>query len=138
MQPVLPPITAADWEVLRARLHTLSAPDEIDDLIDSVRETFFASSPSVAASAYLRDALNRAGSALTIRSAALALALAASPTDSVAVDALVGMYKRFASDVFLAPVLVDALGLLALRSPLGRIELSSLRLRLHLEDNRYL
>lgn len=53
-------------------------------------------------------------------------------------DGLLAAFNRFVHHPFLAPALLDVLGLLALRSSLARAELSSQLLRLRPTDPRYL
>ena len=85
---------------------------------------------------------NEDADALDVRSAALDLAVYAEPTDDVTVDALVDCYKRCDANAFLAPALLEALGLFAERSSIARAELQRLLVRIPLgleadPDERY-
>jgi hypothetical protein len=126
-----------DWAAASAQLRTAEAGDTADDLIDALTEAVFAGEVGGEAVPCLIDALDRARSELSLRSAALALA-AVAQDDPGAVDALVAASGRVAQHPFLAPALLEALGLLALQSPLALAELSALLLRLCPADSRYL
>jgi hypothetical protein len=69
-------------------------------------------------------------SAFDRRSAALELAGLAPADDFSAVDVLAHAYKHHGDDTFLAPAIIDALGVLATRSAAARAELSSLLVRM--------
>jgi len=127
-----------DWAAASAHLRAAEAGDAADDLIDALTEAVFASAAGAEAAPCLIDAVLRARSELSLRSAALALAAVAPQDDPAAADALVAAFGWVAQHPFLAPALLEALGLLALRSPLARAQLSVLLLRLHPADSRYL
>ncbi len=127
-----------DWAAASARLRAAESGDAADDLIDALAEAVFAGGAGAEAVPFLIDAVDRARSDLSLRSAALALVTVAPHDDPGAADALVAAFGRVAQHPFLAPALLEALGLLALRNPLARAQLSALLLRLRPTDSRYL
>ncbi|MBI3910681.1 MAG: hypothetical protein HY320_07085, partial [Armatimonadetes bacterium] len=129
---------AIDWPAAQRQLRTAPDGDQADDLIDALTDAVFAGAGTAEAAPVLAQAVQRAHSEFSLRSAALALSVTASADDANAVDALVAAYRRAAEHSFLAPSLLEALGLLAPRSPLARAQLTALLLRLHAEDSRYL
>jgi hypothetical protein len=94
-------------------------------------------SPSQKAAAACRVAVGVAYGTLTRRSISFALALTAAESDDQAVDSLLKAYHA-AGDVFLASSLLEAIGLLAERSPLARSELLSVLYRLKPTDDSHL
>lgn len=87
-------------------------------IFDALTEAVSASTAGAAEAApCLIDAVLRARSELSLRSAALALAAVASQDDLAAADALVAAFGRVARRPFLAPALLETLGLLPLRKP---------------------
>ena len=132
-QNALPP-----WEEVEAYLRTLEPASATDDYIDELAERVFDAPNMPQASQALVVALDRAQSSLTRRSIALALALSAASESRQAVDALIAAYRQCDGDAFLAPSLLEALGVLALHNPLARAETVATLLRLDLNDSRYL
>lgn len=130
--------TRIDWAAAYELLRSADAGDATDDLIDAMTDAVFAGDTGVGAKFCLTVAVGRARSDLSLRSAALALALTADAGDIEALDALVAAYKRVGEHPFLAPAMLEALGLLALHSPLTRAQLSVLLLRMCPQDPRYL
>ncbi len=127
-----------EWAQIGERLRNSVPGNTIDDLIDTMTEAVFAGKGSVGTAECLTAALMLARSDLSLRSAALALAISAPDGDTVAVDTLVATFGRVANYPFLAPALLEALGLLAMRNPHARAQLCVLLLRLHTGDSRYL
>lgn len=127
-----------DWAAASAQLRATEQGDAADDLIDALSEAVFAGDAGEESVNCLIDAVLHARSELSLRSAALALAAIAPQDDPGAADALVAVFGRVVQHPFLAPALLEALGLLALRSPLARVQLSALLLRLRPADSRYL
>lgn len=132
-QDVIPP-----WEEVEAYLRTIEPGSATDDYIDELAERVFDVPNVLQAAQALIVALDRAQSSLTQRSIALALALCAPLESTQAVDALVAAYRQGIQDPFLAPSLLEALSILALRNPLARAEIAAALLRLDLNDSRYL
>jgi hypothetical protein len=114
------------------------ADKETDDSIDALTNRVFAGDVSVEAIPFLIEAVGRAKSELSLRSAALALAVIAPDGTAGAADALLGAFSKMREHPFLAPALLEAIGLLAMRSPLARAQVSLLLLRLDVGDMRYL
>ena len=132
-QDAMPP-----WEEVEAYLRAIEPGSATDDYIDELAERIFDVPAVPQAAQALIVALDRAQSSLTRRSIALALALCAASESRQAVDALVAAYRQCIGDSFLAPALLEALGILALRNPLARAETAAALLRLDLNDSRYL
>jgi hypothetical protein len=132
------PEVRIDWAALEAQLGGTLDREELDDLIDELTDRVFRTGGSPAATPCLIKCARRASSPLSLRSAALALAISAPADDAVPVDVIADAYRAAAAHSFLAPSLLDALGLLALRSSLARAELSALLLRLRRDDSRHL
>ncbi len=128
---------ARDWPQQAALLDTAEPGDETDESIDELADAALAFPTPDAAPVFV-CAIAKALHPMTCRSAALALALCAAPDDSTAVDALVSAYRRGITDAYLGPALLEALGLLALRHPLGRTEASGALLRLTPDDTCFL
>ncbi len=132
-QDVIPP-----WEEVEAYLRTIEPGSATDDYIDELAERVFDVPNVPQAAQALIVALDRAQSSLTRRSIAFALALCAPLENTQAVDALVAVYRQCIQDPFLAPSLLEALSILALRNPLARAEIAAVLLRLDLNASRYL
>ncbi|MGE0538805.1 MAG: hypothetical protein AB7R89_01310 [Dehalococcoidia bacterium] len=128
---------AVDWAAVHGHLRAAPEGDEVDDLIDALTEEVFEGNVTVEAMPCLVDAVRRACSDLSRRSAALALSIAAPADDAGAVETLVDTHRRAAGHPFLEAALLDALGLFAVRSPLARAHLSALLLGLRAEGPRY-
>jgi len=126
------------WEEVEAYLRATEPGSSIDHYIDDLAERVFAAPNIPQATQALVVALGHAQSSLTRRSVALALALCAASESSQAVDALVVAYRQCNGDPFLAPSLLDALSILALRTPLARAETTAALLRLNFSDSRHL
>lgn len=129
---------SVDWAKTAELIRSAEAGDSTDDMIDAMTEAIFAGDGSKEAGECLTAAVRLARSELSLRSAALCLAITAPIEDTAAVDSLVASYKHVVDNPFLAPSLLEALGLLAVRSPLARADLSALLLRLRTSDSRYL
>ena len=110
----------------------------MDDQMDALAAQVLSGAGTSDVADVLRMGLGRARNALTRRSLALALAVVADSCDDAAVDELVGVYRRYQDDAFLAPAFLEALGILAVRNPLARAELTGLLLRLQLADSPFL
>lgn len=130
--------TGIDWAAAYELLRSADVGDATDDLIDAMSDAVFAGDTGVGTKSCLTVAVGCARSHLSLRSAALALALTADSGDNEASDALVAAYNRVGEHPFLAPAMVEALGLLALNSPLARAQLSTLLLRTRPQNSRYL
>jgi hypothetical protein len=128
---------AINWAAAHEQLRAAPDGEGADDLIDALTGAVFEADATVEATPYLVDAVRRARSDLSLRSAALALSIAAPADDQSSVDALVDSYRRAAGHPFLGPALLEAWGLLAVRSPLARAHLSALLLGLRAEGPRY-
>jgi hypothetical protein len=127
-----------DWAAASVQLCSAYRGFDVDDLIDALTEVVLAGGVGTEAAPFLTEAVCQACSDLSLRSAALALAVTAPADDAGAVDALVAAYGRGEDRVFLAPALLEALAVLALRSPLARAHVSALLLRLRPNDSRYM
>lgn len=114
-----------------------ASDDDVDDIVDEVTELMQVDGPSTEAAQFLIAAVGRARSELSLRSAAVNLALFAEADNYEAVQILKSTYERVHDHAFLAPALLDALGVLALRSALARSELTTklLLLQRHSEEH---
>lgn len=114
----------------------------VDDVIEEALTSASASCSALKDSRavpYLVEALAAAQSRSTTRDVAALLASAPGAVgDSTVVDALSKAYDRARSDAVLGPDMLDALGLLAERSPLGAAAVSTVLLRLTSGDERFL
>jgi hypothetical protein len=124
----------ADWE----RRMAAAGADDIDDIVDDLGSLALSRAPDLAAGPILGQALRLAVSEGSKRRAATALAYAAGPQDTEAVDALEDAYRQARDDPSLGPGILGALGLLALRSPAARAAALGFLHRLKLSDSRYL
>lgn len=127
-----------DWLAVASILADAVPSSQTDDLIDELSAAALAAEPGPDIGQAMRQALLVAQSTPSRGSAALALAATALPTDVAAADGLVSAYRAAGDDAFLAPSLLIALGLFALRSTVARAEASSQLLRLQPDDPRYL
>src|SRR5437868_878118 len=126
------------WDEAESYLRTAEPSPATDEYIDALCESVF-DTPNTPETAHtLILALEHAQSTLSRKSVALALALSAAPTNNLAVDALIAAYRQSQDTAFLAPSILEALSILALRSPLARLETSSSLLRLDPYGSRYL
>jgi len=103
--------------------------DDLDDLIDGLTERVFSGDTSPDAGFMPGRGCLRARSELSLRSAALALAAVAPLARWLPRTPLLPHTAEPGASI-LAPALLEALGLLALRSPLARARTSELLLRL--------
>ena len=129
------------WQESAQVLLTLPLGAERDEYIDALADRILASAPLPAGAEttnVLIQALSLARSELTLRSVALALAVSASSDNEEAVDALLTTFRQHRKHAFLAPALLEALTLLALRNPIARLEMAPLLIRLTTRDTRYL
>lgn len=134
MQRDAPPV----WEAVESYLRAIEPGTDVDDYLDELAEHIFFAPQTHQASEVCILALDRAQSILTRRSMALALALCAGSDSRQAVDALIDAYRQYNEDPYLATSILEALGILALRNPLARVETTAKLLRLELTDSRYL
>ena len=121
------------WQESAQVLLTLPLGAERDEYIDALADRILASAPLPAGAEttnVLIQALSLARSELTLRSVALALAVSASSDNEEAVDALLTTFRQHRKHAFLAPALLEALTLLALRNPIARLEMAPLLIRL--------
>ena len=132
-QDVLP-----QWEEVESYLRAIEPSSGTDDYIDELAERVFDAPHISQAEQALVVALDRAQSTLTRRSIALALALCAASDSRHAVDGLVAAYRQCNGEPFLAPSILEALSILALRNPLARAEIVAGLFRLDLNDSRHL
>lgn len=123
-----------DWNDVSARLANISPGSELDDYLDEIADAALTGNQVSVRASVLVQALTLARSELTIRSVALALAITASDNSDDATDALVTAFRRFRTHAFLAPALLEALSVLAIRSPIARAEMSAILIRLHTKD----
>jgi hypothetical protein len=126
------------WAKAEAYLQASEVGPATDEYIDALCESVFNTPTSSENLPILLLALERAQRTLSRRTVALAVALSAAPTDNLAVDSLIIAYRQSQDVAFAAPSMLEALGVLALRNPLARSELSSALLRLRPDDSRYL
>lgn len=96
------------------------AGEDTDDVVDDLIARVLSEPPDAAASPALILALDSARSDLSRADAATALAWVAGTEDISAVDCLERAFERDRTNPFLAPSLLGALGLLALRSEPAR------------------
>ncbi len=127
-----------DFAEVSARIRKAEAGNKVDDLADALSEAVFAGNVGQEAVPCLIEAVGYAGSDLSLRSAALALASVASTNDQEVTGALIASFNRVSHHPFLAPSVLEALGLLALRDPLARAQLSALLFPLRMTEPRYL
>ncbi len=126
------------WQEAGAKLATLTEEVERDEYIDELVTRALSSTAESEMTSVFMLALQLARHNLTLRSAALALAITASDDEEEAVDALVRMYHQHRRHAFLAPAFLDVLALLALRNRIARAEIANLLIRLTHKDSRYL
>lgn len=124
-------------EEMLAQLTMAEVDTNLDDYIDLITENVFLGLYNAEISSILMHALKRAHGALSRRSAALALAVSAEPNNQYAVDALILMYQQHLDDPYMRASLLEALSILALRSPLAYMEIASALLRLNTNDSSY-
>lgn len=127
-----------NWADATIQLRGAASVDEADDLVDALTEAVFNGDALPEATPFLTLAVRQASSDLSLRSTALALAVAAPADDNEAVNILVEVYGRKAHHPFLVPSLLEAIGLLAHRNALARAQVHVLLLRLNANDSRYL
>lgn len=129
------------WNETPNQLETLALGAERDDYIDTLADHALNLSPSPETEALLDvllQALALAQREFTVRSTALAIAVIAPAENEDAVDALLTAFRQHRKHAFLAPALLEALTLLALRNPLARLEMAPLLIRITSRDSRYL
>jgi len=83
-----------DWTTAKAQLSAANSTDDADDLIDSLTEVAVAEDGGGVAVPFLKEAIHRAKSDLSLRSAALALAVVARAQDADAVNILLESYNQ--------------------------------------------
>lgn len=125
----------SDWQTWAEKLEGASK-DVADDLVDGLTARLFGSPPDCSATVVAIRAMDAARSDLTFRSAATALAYVAADDDSQAVEHLEQAFDIHRVNVFLAPSLLSALGLLGLRSAAARAGTIRYLLRLKMDDPR--
>lgn len=125
-----------DWAAVREQLARLEG-EQLEDLVDAAVDGVQDSQADLEACAALIAALNRVGSAFGRRNAALALARIAPADHEDTLDALTDAYRQHRSDTFLAPVMLKALGLLALSSDSARAQVIAFLHRLKPSHDRY-
>ena len=106
--------TAGKWEALAADLELVG-----DDVVDRIAAVALAN-PDGEAAPFLIRALEVAASESSKRAAAAALAVAAGPDDSGAVEAVEAAYRSARHDASLGPALLKLLGVYGLRCPTAR------------------
>jgi hypothetical protein len=129
------------WQEAKRVLTTSPAGAERDEYIDTLadRVLMLSATPETEeALDVLIQALSLAQRELTLRSAALAVAVIAPSDNENAVDALLTAFRQHRRHRFLAPATLEALTLLALRNPVARLETAPLLIRLTPHDSRYL
>jgi hypothetical protein len=125
-----------DWAPALIRLEQMGPGQEANEYIDFLVRRILSLSPAPPAVAI--QLLRLSSSPFTLQRAARALAVTAGPSDRESVDALLDAFKAKRDDGFLAPALLEAIGVLALKNSLARAELSTILLRLEHTDDRYL
>jgi hypothetical protein len=131
-------VATADLEALDAWVAKQTPGATTDEALDDFAdEVLLARLGSTAAPPLIR-ALQIAQSTTTRAAVALALADCAEPNDTTVVDALVACYRAASTDTYLAPALLDALGVLAAGGGLARAATLNELLRLDRMGDRYL
>lgn len=125
-----------DWSAVREQLARLEG-DQLEDLVDAAVDEARDDQADLEACAVLITALNRVQSAFGKRNTALALARIAPADHEDTLDALTDAYRQHRLDTFLAPVLLKALGLLALSSDSARAQVTAFLHRLKPSHDRY-
>lgn len=124
------------WDSWLMKLRDPGA-DDIDDLVDELVARILAvSPPDVSATGAAVEALNRALSDLSCRSAAAALVYVAADDDNDAADLLDQAFASRRNHPFLGPSLLLSLGILSLRNAYARASILRHLLRLKLNDSR--
>jgi len=124
-----------EWDIWMARIETATG-DDTDDVVDELAIRMIGAEPDPSATQVAIAALRRARSALSCRSAALALAYVAGDDDLDAADAICGAYRSKRADPFLAPAFLYSLGMLSLRNDDARAAALRLLRRLRPDDPR--
>lgn len=127
-----------DWVETISYLESLTPGTETDDYIDMLAGRVLEGDWSEGAIPALLLSLGAATSALTLESAALALASAAHPPTQVVVDALRGRFELYKKDSYLSCAFLGALGLLALRDAGARAAVIYILLFIKPDENRHL
>ncbi len=122
------------WDAWMAKLAG-SGVHGIDDVVDDLADQLLNGSPDPSAAPVAIEALRRARSELSCRSAALAVAYVAGAADLDAPDALCEAYGYGRGNAFLGPAILYALGLLSLRNEDARAATLRLLRRLKPEDD---
>lgn len=125
----------ADWQSWTEKLER-AGEDEVDDLIDELAARLLGSPPAPSATAVAIKAMAAARSDLTFRTAVTALAYVAANDDTQAVAQLEQAFDARRGNVFLAPSVLSALGLLGIRSATARAGAIRYLLRLTADDPR--
>ncbi|MHB1032971.1 MAG: hypothetical protein ACYC0X_34955 [Pirellulaceae bacterium] len=127
----------SEWNLASAHLGEIGSGSDADDYIEAVANRAL-DEPNPSATATLSKGLRLAASPFVRHLAALALAISAPSDDAGAVDSLVGAYREAAGDSYLGSALLEAMGFLALRSPLARSGAVNVLLRLRPADDSFL
>jgi nucleoside phosphorylase len=124
-----------EWNSWTAKLRDV-ADECTDDIVDELVAHVLASPPDVSATTATTEALNRARSDLSIRSAAAALVYVADDADDDAADLLDQAFVSRRNHPFLGPSLLLSLGMFALRNAYAHASILRHLLRLKLSDPR--